>query len=183
VKNSLVCMALALAAMPLAAQHHDAVAPHGQRSAYAGQETRDIKALSEQEQRAWLEGQGQGLARAAELNGQPGPMHVLELEAELRLTPAQVQETRNLMARHKAHVRELGARIVDAERRLDLAFRGRRATPTEVERLTMEIGRLQSEARAAHLTTHLEQASLLTAEQIAAYGSLRGYAACENCPR
>src|SRR5690606_39270217 len=56
-----------LAVAPAFAQHHG----HGghQRSPYASETGRQIKALSADEQRAWLEGQGQGLARAAELNG------------------------------------------------------------------------------------------------------------------
>ena len=45
---------------------------------YAGQQNRQIKALSAQEQQDWLEGKGMGLAKAAELNGFPGPMHTLE---------------------------------------------------------------------------------------------------------
>src|SRR5688500_491116 len=43
---------------------------------YAGQQSRDIKSLSEQEIAALLAGQGAGLAKAAELNGYPGPAHV-----------------------------------------------------------------------------------------------------------
>ena len=45
---------------------------------YVGQQNRQIKALSAQEQQDWLEGKGMGLAKAAELNGFPGPMHTLE---------------------------------------------------------------------------------------------------------
>ena len=45
---------------------------------YAGQQNRQIKALSAQEQQDWLEGKGMGLAKAAELNRFPGPMHALE---------------------------------------------------------------------------------------------------------
>ena len=46
---------------------------------YAGMQDREIKALSAEERAALLEGQGMGLALAAELNGYPGPVHVLEL--------------------------------------------------------------------------------------------------------
>ncbi len=54
-------------------------------SPYAGQHQRVIKSLSADEQRGWLEGQGMGLARAAELNSHPGPMHALELAEPLAL--------------------------------------------------------------------------------------------------
>jgi hypothetical protein len=58
-------------------------------SPYAGQERRSIKALSDNEVRDLAEGRGMGLARAAELNSFPGPMHVLELANELGLSEAQ----------------------------------------------------------------------------------------------
>ena len=46
---------------------------------YAGMTTRQVKALSEQQVADLRAGRGMGLALAAELNGYPGPMHVLEL--------------------------------------------------------------------------------------------------------
>jgi hypothetical protein len=46
---------------------------------YAGQQHRIIKALSEEEIAALLKGEGLGMAKAAELNGYPGPLHVLTL--------------------------------------------------------------------------------------------------------
>src|ERR1700731_1837605 len=58
-------------------------------SPYAGQERRPIKALSETEMRDLAEGRGMGLAKAAELNSYPGPMHVLELADRLGLSEAQ----------------------------------------------------------------------------------------------
>lgn len=162
------------AAAPVLAQHHGG--QQGQRaSPYAGEQHRQIKALSDQEQRAWLEGQGQGLARAAELNGYPGPMHTLELGDRLGLTPHQLAATRELMHRHKEEVRVLGGRLVEAERRLDAVFREQRATEAEVARLTAEIGELQARIRTSHLQTHLAQRRLLSEEQVAAYSRLRGY--------
>jgi hypothetical protein len=54
---------------------------------YAGQLTRSIKALSPEDIDELRKGAGMGLAKAAELNGYPGPLHVLALTTELRLTP------------------------------------------------------------------------------------------------
>jgi hypothetical protein len=159
--------------------HHPAHAPSGTAQAlaspYAGDQARAIKALSGPEQRAWLEGQGMGLAKAAELNGYPGPMHVLEHAAALGLSAPQQQQSRELMIRHKAEVRALGAEVVEAERVLDALFRARRAMPAEVSRQSQQIASLQARIRAAHLNTHLEQSALLRPEQIAAYDRLRGY--------
>jgi hypothetical protein len=53
---------------------------------YAGQETRTIKALSDEHIAALRKGEGMGVAKAAELNGYPGPVHVLALAAQLGLT-------------------------------------------------------------------------------------------------
>jgi hypothetical protein len=64
-----------------------AAAGHAQTSPYAGEQARDIKALSDQDIKELQSGHGKGLAKAAELNGYPGPAHVLELADELKLTP------------------------------------------------------------------------------------------------
>jgi Spy/CpxP family protein refolding chaperone len=173
-KIHLLAVAL-LSAFAASAQHHGGSHGAAQASPYAGQEARAIKSLSGQEQQAWLEGQGQGLAKAAELNGYPGPMHVLELAAPLRLTPDQAAATSDLMQRHKAAARSLGGQLVEAERQLDLAFREKRATEAEVERLTLQIGALQARIRSEHLRTHISQTALLTPEQVTRYSELRGY--------
>ena len=55
-------------------------------SPYAGQEQRAIKALSDEEIRDLLDARGMGLAKAAELNSYPGPLHVLQLANELGLS-------------------------------------------------------------------------------------------------
>ena len=62
-------------------------------SPYVGQEIREIKSLSQQQIVGYLDGRGLGLAKAAELNHFPGPMHVLELSDELGLTDQQIQKT------------------------------------------------------------------------------------------
>jgi hypothetical protein len=46
---------------------------------YAGQQNRTIKALSDEDIVGLLKGDGMGFAKAAELNGYPGPKHVLDL--------------------------------------------------------------------------------------------------------
>ncbi|HYD77254.1 hypothetical protein [Ramlibacter sp.] len=178
--NAVTFAAVLAASLPAAAQHHGT--GHGKpaehataASPYVGQEKREIKAMSEQEQRGWLEGQGMGLARAAELNGYPGPMHTLELADSIGLSPAQLAASRELMQRHKAEARALGVRLVETERQLDAAFREKRANDTDVERLTAEIAQIQGSIRASHLRTHLAQQRLLSAEQVSAYNRLRGY--------
>src|SRR4029079_2796548 len=48
---------------------------HHQAGPYAGQQARGVKALSDEEVSGYLAGAGMGFAKAAELNGYPGPMH------------------------------------------------------------------------------------------------------------
>jgi hypothetical protein len=59
-------------------------------SPYAGRQTRSIKALSDEDIDALRKGEGMGLAKAAELNGYPGPAHVRALAKQLRLSDDQL---------------------------------------------------------------------------------------------
>jgi Spy/CpxP family protein refolding chaperone len=150
--------------------------PSHEASPYAGQQTREIKALSSTQTTDLLAGKGMELAKAAELNGYPGPMHTLELAAQLELSSEQKQASETLMTRHKAEARELGAQLVQAERALDQAFASRQIDATRLAAHIESIGRLQALLRKSHLDTHLQQTALLTPTQISRYAQLRGYA-------
>lgn len=167
--------ALLSGATALFAQHGQATGESRAASPYAGQQTRGIKALSEAQTADLLAGKGMEQAKAAELNGYPGPMHVLELAGPLALSGAQKQASEALMNQHKAEARALGARLVEAERDLDRAFASRQVDAAQLDVLTREIGLLQARLRASHLHTHLQQAGLLTPQQINLYAELRGY--------
>src|SRR5688572_9925082 len=96
---------------------------HAQHAPYSGQQQREIKALSAQEIEQYRAGAGIGYAKAAELNHFPGPMHVLELADRLALSPSQREATKKLMEAHKDEARAIGARLIDAEQRLETLFR------------------------------------------------------------
>jgi Spy/CpxP family protein refolding chaperone len=117
-----------------------------------------------------------GLARSAELNGHPGPLHVLELAEELRLTPEQRERVQAAFDRMKAKAKALGEDYVKAEQAVDGAFKSGTADAGEVAARVAEANRLLSEIRLAHLAAHIEITPLLTAEQRARYAELRGYA-------
>ena len=144
-------------------------------SPYAGQEARDIKALSDADVRALREGQGMGFAKAAELNGWPGPMHAVEMADGLALTPAQREAMQSLLARHKAQARALGESVLAGERRLDALFASRTATAASIDAALSALAADQARLRGAHLKAHLEATALLTPEQVTRYASLRGY--------
>jgi uncharacterized cupredoxin-like copper-binding protein/Spy/CpxP family protein refolding chaperone len=181
--KKIALVAAALLAGSAWAQHHGGHDSHGASAApYAGLQSREIKALSTEDARSLLEGQGMQLALAAELNGYPGPAHVLEHADALQLTPEQRAATQALMHRHQAEARQLGAALVEAERQLDRAFAGKSVSEPELARLTGRIGTLQGQLRAAHLRTHLQQTALLTPQQVAAYQQLRGYTPVHTGP-
>jgi Spy/CpxP family protein refolding chaperone len=146
-----------------------------QASPYAGQQERAIKSLSAQDTQDWLDGKGMSLAKAAELNGYPGPMHTLELAAPLQLSDAQRDASKQLMMTHKDEVRRLGADLVQVERALDQAFVKRSIDQTSLKAMTQRIGELQAAIRESHLRTHLLQTAILTSKQVAQYNTLRGY--------
>jgi Spy/CpxP family protein refolding chaperone len=144
-------------------------------SPYAGQERRPIKALSQTEMRDLVEGRGMGLAKAAELNSYPGPLHVLELADRLELSDAQRAASEALVAPMREKAIALGAQIIAAEQDLDRAFAERSVDADYLRRQVNKIAALQGELRATHLETHLAQRAILTPEQIARYNSLRSY--------
>lgn len=147
-----------------------------QSNPYAGQQTREIKALSPAEIQSYLAGRGMGLAKAAELNGYPGPKHVLELADELSLTAEQRQTTKTIFDRMHAEAVRLGEAIVVGERELDEAFTGDVIEAEVLQESLMELGRLKARLRYVHLVAHLEQRALLSEKQVVAYRELRGYA-------
>nr|WP_297356096.1 periplasmic heavy metal sensor [uncultured Caldimonas sp.] len=150
---------------------------------YAGQQQRQIKALSDDEITALLKGDGRGYAKPAELNGYPGPAHVLELADALSLDAQQRNATQQLMHEHKQRARELGAALVEAERHLDRAFAHQHIDEQRLAELTSAAARLQAQLRAEHLATHLAQTRLLTPEQVRKYNEMRGYAATTGTAR
>lgn len=148
---------------------------HSSPAQYRGQEQREIKALSPEEVSDLLAGKGMGFAKAAELNGYPGPAHVLDLAAPLHLSLEQRARTEALFERMNLQARHLGAQLVQAERELDASFREHRVTVVLLAHQLEQIAALQAKVRNAHLHAHLEQTRILTAEQTAKYIGLRGY--------
>jgi Spy/CpxP family protein refolding chaperone len=142
---------------------------------YAGLQTRAVKALSAEQIADLRAGRGMGLALAAELNGYPGPSHVLELAGELKLTAAQRARVQELFAAMKAETVPLGEQLIAAESDLDRAFAARTVTPVSLAVATDAIGATQGKLRAAHLKYHLTMLDVLTPEQVKRYGELRGY--------
>jgi len=142
----------------------------------SGQETAvATSSLSADDVEALLRGDGLGQARAAELNGYPGPKHVLELASALALTEDQVREVTTLRANMLETAIRLGHAIVNEERMLDEAFKSGLMTAADLTARVSSIARLTGELRAVHLAAHIATRTLLTREQTERYRSLRAH--------
>jgi len=144
-------------------------------SPYAGQEIREVKSLSTAEVEGYLAGKGMGLAKAAELNGYPGPRHVLDLSNELDLTEKQVKQSNNIFTAMQSEAKELGAGFIQKEKELDELFSSGTIDHSKLEVVLFEIGEIKARIRMSHLSAHIEQKNVLTTNQVSLYTQFRGY--------
>jgi Spy/CpxP family protein refolding chaperone len=118
-------------------------------------------------------GEGAGMGMLAEMNGYPGPKHLLDLYDSLRMGPGQVQRIASLYEEMRAAALGKGEMIIAKEEELDDLFGSGRAEEASVRKLASEIGRMRGELRAIHLTAHLKAWGLLTEEQRVRYKAIR----------
>jgi Spy/CpxP family protein refolding chaperone len=142
---------------------------------YAGMQARSIKALSDQQIADLGAGRGMGLALAAELNGYPGPSHVLELADKLDLSADQRASMQRLFDSMKAEAMPLGSKLIEQEADLDKQFADRTVTPESLRATTAAVAATQGMLRETHLKYHLSTGSILTPSQMTKYAELRGY--------
>jgi len=148
-------------AVTLAALAAIAWAQHGHGS--AGVEGHQVaQACATEFEKVVSDGRGFGLAFAADQNGYPGPMHVLELRDRLKLTADQAAKVQELMHAMFAESRPKGARLLEAEAKLRRLFADRTADEATVRAAVAEVERARSEVRLVHLLTHLKTRDLLT---------------------
>lgn len=171
---------LALVLCALAIPFGAAAQDHG-HSPYAGLEDREIKSLSRADLDDLREGRGWGLALPAELNGVPGPAHLLELKNELALDARQVASIEAVFAKMQAEARAAGDRFIAAEAAIEAAFRRGGPDRDTLRVLIDAAAEARAELRFVHLSRHLETLPLLTDRQIASYNALRGYGAPDPC--
>ena len=154
-------------------------------SEYVGEEHRAIKSLSADDIRELSEGDGWGLAKAAELNGVPGPAHILEMASEINLTPEQQAKIQAIYQQMKSEAISLGNQLIQLEATLNSHFANSSINQAILEQSLQDIERVRAQLRLAHLSAHLETPNILTPEQISLYNELRGYSQdpCANIPR
>jgi Spy/CpxP family protein refolding chaperone len=155
-------------------------------SPYAGEESRGIKALSQQDIEGLLAGAGTpfgGMAKPAELNGYPGPRHVLDaVEAgEFELTSGQQEQIEALYEEMRSEAVGLGERIIDIEKAIDDAFLDGTISEELLQEKVLESADLYGQLRIVHLKYHLLMVDILTPQQVAQYNELRGYTSGDPC--
>jgi Spy/CpxP family protein refolding chaperone len=150
-----------------------------QHSPYSDEEMlRVIKSLSLKDIAALQNGTGDafgGLAILAELNGYPGPRHILDLSSQLSLTAAQEVKIGESYHTMNNEAKAIGTQIIAVEKEMNEAFSNKTITEEELRMLLEISADLYGQLRYIHLAAHLETVNVLTPEQIHLYNKLRGY--------
>jgi hypothetical protein len=170
----IIAIFAAVVALPALAQHHG-------HTPYSGMERREIKTLSEADIADLRRGAGWGLALSAELNGVPGPAHLLELKDRLGLSPAQIASLEAIFLDMQTEARAAGETFIAAEAAIETAFRQGNLTEGRLRNLLAAAAEARANLRFIHLSRHLQTPGLLTADEIARYNELRGYSAADPC--
>ena len=150
-------------------------APAPTPAPYAEQLHTQIRGLSAAEIDDLRNGRGMGLARPAEINGYPGPRHVLDLSTELGLSESQQAAVQTLFEQMQAEAAPRGEQFLAVYTHLEQSFREGRASAETVTTMTAHLGQIEGQLRATHLKYHLLTRPMLTDDQNAAYARLRGY--------
>ena len=145
----------------------------------------EIPGLGAGEVAELLEGHGMNQARVAEIQGYPGPRHVLDAwdAGTLPLSSEQVTRVQEIARTMASEARRVGGLVLDTERELALAFRDGGIDAMNLRGRVERIAALRGELRVVHLRAHLETRAVLDPAQIARYAELRGYALDGGTPR
>ncbi|MGH1438645.1 MAG: hypothetical protein ACRBBR_00930 [Cellvibrionaceae bacterium] len=142
---------------------------------YSGQENRPIKSLSESDMLALKNGSGWGLAKSAELNGLPGPVHVIELQEELDLSESQLKQVQAIWQNMNSEAIKQGERYIQAEKAIERYFQERRDNAQELKALLAHSAQQLALLRGVHLDAHLKIKPILSQHQVMLYKRHRGY--------
>lgn len=150
-------------------------------SKYAAQEYREIRSLSQSDILELNRGGGWGFAKSAELNGFPGPSHVLEMKETLQLDEQQVSQITVIFKQMKNRAIYISKEFLTVERNLDHLFQNGMISETKLKELLAMSSKARRELRYIHLAAHLETSRLLNDEQIQSYNVARGYGVSGRC--
>src|SRR5206468_6360502 len=143
-RASLLLLWLALVPVTVSAQH----AGHQHTPGAPSEGHLKAQACLDEFDAVVRDGRGFGMAFAADQQGYPGPMHVLELKDRLALSPEQEMRVRALVDAMFAESRPKGPWLLEAEARLRALFTSDRADETSVRAATAEVERAREIGRA-----------------------------------
>ncbi|MBW2706748.1 MAG: hypothetical protein JRD84_10620 [Deltaproteobacteria bacterium] len=182
-KTKQICLVVTFTIVAITFNTTSTIAASGYeyKSKYIGQERREIKSLSNDDIKELRAGAGWGLAKAAELNGLPGPKHILEMKKEIELT---AEQERTVVALYNDMHKEaiaLGHKLIEYEKELNSRFAQRNIDEKVLEQLLTKISETYKSLRYTHLSAHLKTPGILTEAQIKKYNKLRGYSSDDPC--
>ncbi len=182
-KTKQICLVVTFTIVAITFNTTSTIAASGYeyKSKYIGQERREIKSLSNDDIKELRAGAGWGLAKAAELNGLPGPKHILEMKKEIELT---AEQERTVVALYNDMHKEaiaLGHKLIEYEKELNSRFAQRNIDEKVLDQLLTNISETYKSLRYTHLSAHLKTPGILTETQIKKYNKLRGYSSDDPC--
>lgn len=158
------------------------------KSPYVKQMNNQIKAITQKDLEGLKKGSGMpfgGMAKAAELNGLPGPRHVLDMADEIKLSKVQKKQIIEIFEKMNREAKKLGAELIEIERQMDTQLNAGNIKSDSLQRLVRKSAKKYGELRFCHLVAHLKTAKVLTEIQVQAYNKMRGYGdgdPCKNIP-
>src|SRR5215472_6053504 len=163
IMRTVVVLAIALGLGAPALAEDMLTSPYRQQAAAA------LRGLSESEIAELRTGAGMGLARAAELNGYPGPRHVLDAVAAGKLTVSaeQLRRIQQVFDQMQRDAQRLGTSILEQERQLEAGFSAASMTEDELKSRVARIAALRGDLRTIHLSAHLATRAILSDAQVA----------------
>lgn len=181
---SVLILAALLPVTARAQGHHGPTPAPAAPSGHNGASGSEIFGLGPDEIAELRSGQGMGQARVADVQGYPGPRHVLDAEkaGELQLSGEQAARVQEIYRSMASEARRLGDLVLAAEQDLALAFRNGGLDATSLAERVERVALLRGALRTVHLRAHLETRAVLDPGQIARYMALRGYAPAGESP-
>ncbi|MBC8258066.1 MAG: hypothetical protein H8E38_03530 [SAR324 cluster bacterium] len=158
---------------------------HNTESPYIGQEKWEIKSLSPDDVKGLLEGLGTpfgGMAKLGELNGYPGPRHVLDLSEKMNLTESQKIQIEGIFNEMKIESIKLGRQIIEVEKQMNEEFGNQSISKESLQIKLKKSAKIYGQLRFVHLKAHLQMIQILSQRQIILYNQLRGYSSKDCTP-
>jgi len=147
-------------------------APPQAQSQHAASSMQHHHSCLDEESASIERGEGFGMGMTADRAGYPGPRHVLDMAADLKLSSEQHAAMEKIFAAMHDKAIARGKELFESEARLEQMFRDGRPE-ADLREQAFRVDSIHAELRWIHLSAHLAAQKILTPEQIAQYTRLR----------